>query len=108
MGIVFLQDLLAAIFVIGIVRAVVLLVPMRFLPGLKLAQWSRVTWAAIFGIGVFALAEIMLLPESGSQLRSIAPIVISLCLFFGFGLASFAFWAYFRYRRPPAGASQHF
>ena len=64
-------------------------------------QWSRVAWALIFGIGMFALAQIMLLPESGKFLRSSAPLLTTLALFAGFGLTSVAFRAYFRYRRAP-------
>ncbi|MBV8195285.1 MAG: hypothetical protein JOY80_07125 [Candidatus Dormibacteraeota bacterium] len=102
-GLVFLADLLTAIFVIGIVRAVILLVPMHFLPGLKLFRWSKLAWAAIFGVGAFAMAEIMLLPQSGQYLRSVAPVATTLGLFFGFGLASLLFWAYFRYHKPEFG-----
>jgi hypothetical protein len=96
---VFVADLLTAVFVIGIVRAVVLLLPIRFLPGHKLVRWSRAMWALIFGLGALAMAEIMVLPESGSHIRSVAPLVTTLLLFFGFGVSSVVFWAYFRYTK---------
>lgn len=101
-ALVFLADLLTAVFVIGIVRAVVLLMPVRFLPGHRLARWSRATWAVIFGLGAFAMAEIMVLPESGSHIRSVAPLLTTLALFLGFGVSSVAFWAYFRCTTGPA------
>ncbi len=94
---VFVADLLTAVFVIGIVRALLLLLPIRFLPGHKLVRWSRSMWALIFGVGALAMAEIMVLPESGSHIRSVAPLITTLLLFFGFGVSSVAFWAYFRY-----------
>lgn len=100
-ALVFIADLLTAVFVIGIVRAVVLLMPVRFLPGHKLVHWNRAVWAIIFGLGAFAMAEIMILPESGSHIRSVAPLVTTLVLFFGFGVASVTFWAYFRYTKGP-------
>jgi VHL beta domain len=101
-ALVFLADLLTAVFVIGIVRAIVLLMPIRFLPGYKLVHWSRAMWALIFGLGAFAMAEIMILPESGSHIRSVAPLVTTLVLFVGFGVGSVGFWAYFRYTNGPA------
>jgi VHL beta domain len=100
-ALVFIADLLTAVFVIGIVRAVVLLMPVRFLPGHKLVRWSRAVWAIIFGLGAFAMAEIMILPESGSHIRSVAPLVTTLVLFLGFGVGSVSFWAYFRYTKGP-------
>ncbi|MBV8195350.1 MAG: hypothetical protein JOY80_07460, partial [Candidatus Dormibacteraeota bacterium] len=99
-GLVFLQDMLTAIFVIGIVRAVVCLLPLRFLPGQKVARWSRSAWSLLFGLGVFAFTVILLRRESAVTLESLAPIVLSLSLFVGFGLASVLFWAYFRYCKP--------
>jgi hypothetical protein len=100
-ALVFVADLLTAVFVIGIVRAVVLLLPIRFLPGHKLVRWNRALWGLIFGLGALAMAEIMILPESGSHIRSVAPLVTTLLLFFGFGISSVAFWAYFRYTKAP-------
>jgi hypothetical protein len=59
-------------------------------------------WAALFAVALFALVHVLLSPGSGYVGRSndmgLLPVVVG--LYIGFGLFSFAFWAYFRFRHP--------
>jgi hypothetical protein len=78
------------------------LVPLRFLAGAKLFEWSRVAWAALIGTGIFLLVQVLLNPQAGYL--STSPFWVSALLFLAFGLASVLFWGYFRFRpmhRPP-------
>jgi hypothetical protein len=96
-----LQNFLAALFVSGMVGLLIGLVPLRFLPGEKLASWSRGVWALVFGIASLAVIEVMLRPQSTSARVSSVPIWTTVGLFLGFGTASVMFWGYFRVRNRP-------
>jgi hypothetical protein len=93
-----LQNFLAAVFVSGLVGLVIGLVPLRFLPGEKLATWHWGVWAGVFAVAAFALLQIMLRPESETTHVAAAPLWTTLGLFLAFGTASVAFWGYFRVR----------
>ena len=93
-----LENFLAALFVSGMVGLLIGLVPLRFLPGEKLASWSRSAWALMFGLASLAVIEVMLRPQSTSARVTSVPIWTTVGLFLGFGAASVMFWAYFRVR----------
>ena len=76
------------------------LVPLRFLPGGTIAKWSRTAWAALFGFAVFGFVHTLLTPDVGER----ESVLVTTALFAGFGVASTAFWAYFRFR--PARESE--
>ncbi|HET6380528.1 MAG TPA: FGLLP motif-containing membrane protein [candidate division Zixibacteria bacterium] len=86
----------------GIEDVVFGLIPVRFLPGEALLRWSRVAWAALFGIAVFGFLHVLINPASGylvdTTLQPLSKVVI---LAVGFGAVSVLFWAYFRYRKAP-------
>ena len=96
-----LEDFLAAVFVSGMVGLLIGLVPLRFLPGEKLAQWHWGAWAVVFGLASLAVIEVMLRPESAGARVATVPFWTTVGLFLGFGLASVTFWAYFRVRNAP-------
>jgi hypothetical protein len=81
---------------------------MKFLDGPKVLRWSRTAWAVLFFLGIFATVHVLLRPGSGYVGSTTGEVSIAvMSLFVGFGLGSFAFWAYFRFRPPrwaPAGA----
>jgi hypothetical protein len=91
---VLVEAFLAAMFVGGLQALVFGFLPLRFLPGQKVWQWSRPVWAALFGIGVFGFLQVLLHPESSYE----GSVVTMVVLFLGFAAASIAFWAYFRGR----------
>ncbi len=100
---------LATIFVGGLEGLLFELVPLRFLRGESVFEWRRGIWALLFLAAAFVFAYILLDPTS-SYLGStkVSPLIPAVILFVGFGLASVAFWAYFRFRpqRAVAGESE--
>ena len=93
------SNFLAALFVSGMVGLLIGLVPLRFLPGEKLAGWHRGVWGAVFGLAALAVIEVMLRPQSAGARVSNVPFWTTAGLFVGFGAASILFWSYFRVRR---------
>lgn len=91
-----LANVLSALFVGGLAGVVLGLVPLRFLPGQKLAAWHWGAWTTIFALAMFGLVQIMLRPQSSSAHVASVPLWTTVGLFLGFGAASVAFWAYFR------------
>jgi len=99
-----LSNFLAAVFVSGMVGLVIGLVPLRFMPGEKLANWNRGAWGAVFGIASLAVIEIMLRPQSTGARPASVPFWTTVALFLAFGAASVLFWGYFRMRRRAVSA----
>ncbi|MDQ6847995.1 MAG: glycoside hydrolase [Candidatus Dormibacteraeota bacterium] len=95
-GMALLANVLSALFVGGLAGVVLGLVPLRFLPGEKLAAWHWGAWAAVFGVAMFGLVQIMLRPQSSSAHVTSVPLWTTVGLFLAFGAASVAFWGYFR------------
>ena len=88
---------LAAIFIGGIEGALFSLVPLRFLPGHHIVQWSRIAWAVLAFATAFLFVDVLLRPRAGYLGRSsTASAVVTYGLFALFGAASIAFWAWFR------------
>jgi hypothetical protein len=101
------QSVMAAIGVAGIEAIVFDLVPIRFLPGEHLFRFRRLHWAMLYAVGVFAFAWIILDPANGFLVpENRVSLFAAVGLFVAFGLASVLFWAWFRFRRPPAGAAE--
>jgi hypothetical protein len=92
-------DLLASLFIGGLVGSVIGLLPLSFLPGGTLLAWSRAVWAAIFGLAVFGLLEVELRPQSTAAHPGKAPIVTAIVLFVLFGGASVGLRVYFNTRK---------
>jgi len=98
-----LDTVLAAVFAAGIEANVLGLLPLRFLPGEELFAWSRVAWAAIFGVNVFAFLHALSAASGGASTG--ASVTVAAALFLAFGTVSVAFWAWFRFRRVSAAPS---
>lgn len=92
-------DVLASLFIGGLVGSVIGLLPLRFLPGGTLVAWSRAAWAVTFGIAVFGLLEVELRPQSTAAHPGKAPIVTAIVLFVLFGGLSIGLRAYFTIRK---------
>jgi hypothetical protein len=97
-GLALLENFLAALFLSGMVGLVIGLVPLRFLPGERVARWHRGAWAALFGVACLAVVEVMIRPQSSAG-RHVEPFWTTIGLFVAFGLASVLFWAYFKVQR---------
>jgi len=95
-----LELLLGGIFLLGLESLVVDLFPLRYLDGSRITVWRRFAWALLFGVALFVLVHVLLSPGSGYVGKTdnvgLFPVVVGLLI--AFGLFSFAFWAYFRYR----------
>jgi hypothetical protein len=93
-------NLLSALFVGGLAGVVIGLVPLRFLPGEKLAAWHWGAWSTVFALALFGMVQIMLRPQSASAHVASVPLWTTVGLFLAFGTASVAFWGYFRATTP--------
>jgi hypothetical protein len=101
---VLVTDFLGALFAGGLVGSVLSLLPFRFLPGGALLAWHKGAWAALFGVALFGVIEIMLRPENGH--KSTAPLATTIALFAVAGALSIGFALYFsRRKRPDAVAA---
>jgi hypothetical protein len=94
---VILDDLLASLFVGGLVGSVINLIPVRFMPGHTLASWHRGAWMAVFGVAAFGMIEIVLFPSRHNHAGH-APIITIIVLFVLFGGGSLVFREYFSRR----------
>jgi hypothetical protein len=94
---VILDDLLASLFVGGLVGSVINLIPVRFMPGHTLASWHRGAWMAVFGVAAFGMIEIVLFPSRHNHAGR-APIITIVVLFVLFGGGSLVFREYFSRR----------
>ena len=99
-GLVLLDDLLSSLFVGGITGTVIILLPLRFMPGEALFSWHRGMWAATFGVATFGLVEILLRPATGTTRAGSVAWVTAAVLFAIFGVGSLAFREYFARHLP--------
>lgn len=100
-GILLAQEILSTLTIKSLATLVVLLLPLTFLDGHAVWNWSRGVWL----ISYFPLAAVfafVVLPRQSSELRMPVPVIL---LVFGiFAVASFAVWAWFRKRPAPIAA----
>ncbi len=108
---VFMGTLLEAatvtVVVAGIENAMFAMLPLRFLPGAAVYEWDRRVWLLLIALGVFAFAHVLLNPAAGAGYlgdTTRTSFVTMVVLLVAFGVASAAFWAYFRFR-PGHGAA---
>jgi hypothetical protein len=92
-GVVLLDDLLAALFVSGLVGSFFGMMPIRGLPGWTVKRWSSWAWAVAFGITILGLFQILLRP--GIAGHGHRPLVMSILLFVLFGAGSVLFHEHF-------------
>jgi hypothetical protein len=77
------------------------MLPLRFMPGAAVFDWNRRVWVVLMALGLFGFVHVLLNPAAGagyladSTRTSFLTLVVLLALF---GIASVAFWAYFRFR----------
>ncbi len=102
LGVLILDAALSAVFLLGLESLVISLLPLRFLDGSNVMAWNRAVWAALFGVGAFAVFHVLLRPGSGYVGHSSSGSLLVVGAFYAaFGLLSVGFWAYFRFRHSP-------
>jgi hypothetical protein len=96
---VLLESALCGAFIIGLESTLVGLLPLRFLDGHRIREWSRVAWGILFAFALFALIEVLFQPGSGyvGHTSRTAKFTVGI-LYVAFALISVGFWAYFRFR----------
>lgn len=102
--IVTLDTLLATVWVAGIQSVVFSLIPIRFMDGIKVALWSRLTWLAIYVFALFVFVHTVLHPRDNQVGSSTAPQVLYLSIMLGsLTLVAVSLWLFFviRNRRHP-------
>jgi hypothetical protein len=92
-GVVLLDDLLAALFVSGLVGSFFGMMPIRGLPGWTVKRWSNWAWAVAFGVTILGLFQILLRP--GIAGHGHRPLIVSIILFVAFGVGSVLFHEHF-------------
>jgi hypothetical protein len=94
------ENVLAGIFWAALDSLVIALLPLRLLEGAKVVGWSRTAWAGLYAVTLLAFVHILLRPTTGYVSNtSASPAAVVVGLFVAFGVFSFAFWGYFRFRR---------
>jgi hypothetical protein len=91
---------LAGTFVVGLETVLFGLVPLRFMDGAKLAQWSRWAWGSVFVVAAFGFMYVLFATEA-QQTTGLTPGTLArmLALFVGFAALSLLFWGFFALRR---------
>lgn len=98
-GILVIDAAIATLWVSALTATVFGLMPLRFMYGEVVKKWNFGGWALIYITGVYLFVYTLLNPAIGIYGKSdkVSWIAV-LSLFFGFGIFSFLFWGYFRYR----------
>jgi hypothetical protein len=98
------DDVLASVFVGGLVGTVIGLLPLEFMPGGTLAKWRKDVWAVVFFVAIFLLVEVELRPAAGPTHPGGAPILTVVVLFAIFGGGTFWMRHFFARRKAAKNA----
>ncbi|HET9682203.1 MAG TPA: FGLLP motif-containing membrane protein [Candidatus Limnocylindrales bacterium] len=97
----FVNGVLTKTFVFGIETIVFGMVPLRFLPGAKLRDWSAPRWLALWATGLVLFAHVIVYPvstyEPNPSAVGLTTVVATVVIY---GAIAAGFWGYFRFRRP--------
>ncbi len=98
-GLLVADAFLAGTFTVGVEMVLFALVPLRFLDGMKLADWNRGVWFVVYGSAAFLFTYVMF-GSRAEEAMTLGPgaAVRMLVLFLIFGAASIAFWGFFALR----------
>ncbi len=106
---VLLASIAAMVFLAGLEGIFYSMIPISFLDGAVVFEWSRVVWALLFGTATFLFFELVI-NQDGSYLEAFqnANVVMALVLCGIFSLLTLATWGYFKVRHSagpePTGA----
>ena len=99
------EALLAVLFVAGLEGVFYNMIPLTFMDGRAVADWSRPAWALMFGIATFLFWQLLINPDAGylDALRE-TKVVIVLSLVVFYVIVTLGTWSYFRWRSQPPTA----
>jgi hypothetical protein len=95
-----LRDSLVGITIESLATLVIALLPLEFVDGKVIFNWSRWAWAAAYFVAASAFFLIVL-PISDSWGTSSAPVLGWSFFFLIFAAFAIGVWAYFRFRKTP-------
>jgi hypothetical protein len=99
--VIVISTILFWMFVMAAEGLVFALAPLRFLDGAKLWRWSFRAWLVTELVAAAFFVYVLMLHGQASEIDAVDQIVKPLGFFVAFGLASCAFWAYFRWETRP-------
>jgi len=97
----FAEALLAVIFVGGLEGVFYNMIPLTFMDGKAVANWSRIAWAVMFGLVTFLFWQLLINPDAGylDALRQTKVVVVLVLVIF-YVVITLVTWSYFRWRVP--------
>ena len=100
----FAEALLAVVFVGGLEGLFFNMVPLTFMDGKAVADWSRIVWAVTFGVATFLFWQLLINPDAGylDALRE-TKVVLAITLVVFYVVITLGTWSYFRWRAPRRG-----
>ena len=106
----FAEDVLAMVFVGGLVGAFFALLPLRGLAGFNIRRWNRRAWMAMYFVVFAVLVQVLLRPSTRAGAPAThAPLIGTVVAFFAAAALSVAFFEHFeRKHRTPASQPQSF
>jgi hypothetical protein len=103
---VLLQAALVTVFVAGIEGAFYAMIPITFMDGATVFEWSKVVWAGLFGFATFLFWH-LLLNQNDSYLDALRQtrVAVALGLVLLYGALTIATWLFFKLRAGSGGES---
>ncbi|MFC7597480.1 FGLLP motif-containing membrane protein [Terrabacter sp. GCM10028922] len=95
---------LATVVVVGVQALAFQLLPLTFLDGHAVHEWSRTRWRVVYAFALFALIAVTFHPRTRNDTTD-PQVLVMVALFALFGAGSVAFWAWFRYTPEPVPSS---
>ncbi|NNC12672.1 hypothetical protein HII28_12385 [Planctomonas sp. JC2975] len=87
---------LSAVMVGAMSELVVVMLPMHFLEGHEIWEWSKKAWFAIYAV-VAVIFAVVVLPQPESWIDLTGPAIALGAVFGSFGVLCIGVWAYFRF-----------
>ena len=107
-GLALFDTILVSIFIIGLEGLIFALLPIVFLDGHKIAQWSKVLWGIVFGLTAFAFFHIVINKDKDitkAIQNSNLWLMVGIIVFFF--LVSISLWLYFWIRKKQEKSPSH-
>ena len=100
---VLLQAALVTVFVAGIEGAFYAMIPITFMDGATVFEWSKVIWAGVFGIATFLFWH-LLLNQNDAYLDALRQtrVAVALGLVLMYAALTLATWLFFKLRSGPS------
>ncbi len=90
------RETLVAITVESLTSLVIALIPITFMDGRSIWQWSKLAWAGLASVAMLAFVTIIVpLPDAWEE--TAGPLSLTVVLFVGFAVLTVVVWAVFRW-----------